>query len=80
MPSRSTVLMFTNTPLPPPSGWIKPKPFLVIEPLHGFLRHIVLLSGACPMKPRVSAAGSVEIWRKVVSPTRDARRGRVVRP
>jgi hypothetical protein len=28
----------------------------------------------------VNAAGSFEIWRKVVSPTRGARRGQVVRP
>jgi hypothetical protein len=31
------------------------------------------------MRPRVSAAGSFEIWRKIAGPTRD-RRGQVVRP
>jgi len=54
--------------------------FLVIEELHGSSRHITVLSGTCVMRPRVSAAGSFEIWRKVVSPTRDVRRGQVVRP
>jgi hypothetical protein len=52
----------------------------VIEELHSSLRHMTVLSGTCVMRPRVSAASSVEIWRKVVSPTRYARRGQVVRP
>src|SRR5262245_14179143 len=54
--------------------------FLAVEPLHGSLRHIALPSGRCVTRPRASAAGSFEIWRKVVSPTRGARRGQVVRP
>jgi len=54
--------------------------FLDIEPLHGSLRHLVLLSVTCVLRPRASAAGSVEFWGKVVSPTRGARRGQVVRP
>ena len=54
--------------------------FLDIEPLHGSLRHLVLLSVTCVVRPRASAAGSFEFWRKVVSPTRGARRGQVVRP
>ena len=44
IPARSTALMCTKTSLPPSSGWMKPKPFLAIEPLHGSLRHIALLS------------------------------------
>jgi hypothetical protein len=58
----------------------KAEAFLLIEELHGSSRHITVLSGTCVMRPRVSAAGSFEIWRKVVSPTRDVRRGQVVRP
>src|SRR6266481_86301 len=42
IPARSTALMCTKTSLPPSSGWIKPKPFLVVEPLHGSLRHVAL--------------------------------------
>jgi hypothetical protein len=53
---------------------------LVIEELHDALRHITLLSDACVMRPRVSAAGSFEILGNVVSPTRDVRRGQVIRP
>ncbi len=53
---------------------------LVIEELHSSLRHMTVLSGTCVMRPHVSAASSFEIWRKVVSPTRDVRRGQVVRP
>jgi hypothetical protein len=52
----------------------------VIEELHSSLRHMTVLSGTCVMRPHVSAASSFEIWRKVVSPTRDVRRGQVVRP
>jgi len=52
----------------------------VIEELHSSLRHMTVLSGTCVMRPHVSAASSFEIWRKVVSPTRYARRGQVVRP
>ena len=33
----------------------EPEAFLVIEPLHGSLGHIALLSGMCAMWPRVSA-------------------------
>ena len=54
--------------------------FLVIEELHGSLGHMTVLSGTSVMRPHVSAASSFEIWRKVVSPTRDLRRGQVVRP
>src|SRR5258706_3464601 len=43
---------------------------LDIEPLHGSLRHLALLSVTCVVRPRASAAGSFEFWRKVVSPTR----------
>ena len=53
---------------------------LDIEPLHGSLRHLALLSVTYVVGPRASAAGSFEFWRKVVSPTRGARRGQVVRP
>src|SRR5215470_6813583 len=53
---------------------------LDIEPLHGSLRHLALLSLRVSSGHAVSAAGSFEFWRKVVSPTRDARRGQVVRP
>src|SRR5258706_3457543 len=56
------------------------KASLVIEELHGSLRHMTVLSGTCVMRPHVSAASSFEIWRKVVSPTRGVRRGQVVRP
>jgi hypothetical protein len=52
----------------------------VIEELHSSLRHMTVLSGTCVMRPHVSAASSFEIWRKVVSPTRYARRAQVVRP
>src|SRR5215472_10164363 len=44
--------------------------FLAVEPLHGSSRHITLPSGRCERRPRASAAGWFEIWRKVVSPTR----------
>jgi hypothetical protein len=44
--------------------------FLAIEPLHGSLRHLAFLSVTCVIRPRLSAAVSFEIWRKVVSPTR----------
>ena len=54
--------------------------FLVIEELHCSSRHITLFQGKCVLRPRVSAAGSFEIWEKFVSPTRDVRRGQVVRP
>jgi hypothetical protein len=54
--------------------------FLVIEELHGSLRHITLLSDTGVMKPHICAADLLEIWRKVVSPTREVRRGQVVRP
>src|SRR5260370_23081112 len=53
---------------------------LDIEPLHGSLRHLALLSVTYVVGPRASAAGSFEFWRKVVSPPRAARRGQVVRP
>src|SRR6266566_716694 len=46
------------------------KAFLDIEPLHGSLRHLALLSVTYVIRPRASAAGLFEIWRKVVSPTR----------
>jgi hypothetical protein len=48
----------------------EPEAFLDIEPLHGSLRHLALLSVTCVVRPRVSAAGWFEFWRKVVSPTR----------
>ena len=61
--------------------WLdKAEAFLAIEELHGSLRHITLLSGTGVTRPHICAAGSFEIWRKVVSPTRDVRRGQVVRP
>ena len=53
--------------------------FLVIEELHGSLGHMTVLSGTSVMRPHVSAASSFEIWRKVVSPTRNVRRSQVVR-
>jgi hypothetical protein len=50
--------------------------FLAIEPLYGSLRHETLLSDTYSGGPRSRAAGlSVEIWKKVVSPTHNARRG-----
>jgi hypothetical protein len=46
----------------------KAEALLVIEELHGSLRHMTVLSGTCVVGPRVSAANSFEFWRKVVSP------------
>src|SRR5262249_38899720 len=31
IPARSTALMCTNTSLPPSSGWMKPKPFWILN-------------------------------------------------
>ena len=43
--------------------WLdKAEAFLVIEELHGSLRHMTVLSGTCVMRPRVSAASSFEFW------------------
>jgi hypothetical protein len=59
----------------------KTEAFLSVEPLHCTLRHMTLLSGVCLGRPRSRAARFIfEIWRKVVSPTRIARQGQVVRP
>jgi hypothetical protein len=55
----------------------KAEAFLAIEELHGSLRHITLLSGTGVIGPHICAAGSFEIWRKIVSPTRNVRRGQV---
>ncbi len=70
MPARSTALMCTKTSLPPPSGWIKPKPLWSLNHFHGSLRHITLLSDTSATRPHVSAAGLLEILRKAVKPTR----------
>jgi hypothetical protein len=48
----------------------KTEAFLVIEKLHGSLRHITLLSDTSATRPHVSAAGLFEILRKAVKPTR----------
>jgi hypothetical protein len=79
MPARSTALICTKTSLPPSSGWIKPKPFWSLK---NFTVPCViqLFFQIRVMKPHTCAAGSFEIWRKVVSPTRDVRRSQVVRP
>jgi hypothetical protein len=53
----------------------KAEAFLVIEELHGSLSHITSLSDTGEMSPHICAAASFEIWGKVISPTRDARRG-----
>jgi len=54
----------------------EPEAFLVIEPLHGSLGHIALLSGMCVMWAARQRTGSFEIWRKAVSPTRDVRQAK----
>jgi hypothetical protein len=54
--------------------------FLAIKPFYRTLRHMTLLSGACVGGPRSCAAGRCSRFGEVVSPTRRARRGQVVRP
>jgi hypothetical protein len=54
---------------------------LVTEELHGTLGHMISsFQIRVVMRPHVSAAGSFEIWRKVVSPAQNVRWGQVVRP
>jgi hypothetical protein len=51
-----------------------------LQPLHGSLRHITLPSGNCAKKAALARGRFVRDLEKVVSPTREARRGQVVRP
>jgi hypothetical protein len=64
-------------------GLDEAKAFLAVEPLYGSLRHETFLSGTCLDRaaPRAQPVHSDrDFGKKVVSPTRSARRSQVVRP
>src|SRR5262249_61114803 len=54
--------------------------FLAIKPFYCTLRHNDFLSRACVGRPHSCVAGLCSRFGEVVSPTRRARRGQVVRP
>src|SRR5262249_59803621 len=80
IPARSTALMWTKTSLPPSSGWMKPKPFWLLNHFTVPLVICVFCFQDEYKWPRASAAGSVSGFGEGRQQGRFRVRGQFVRP